>query len=409
MSNARSHDKADPLRLAARAVRAKASQILSLNARVKALTATGRDIVLFGAGEPDFPTPPHIRHATTEALERGATRYTATAGIIELREAIAARLAADQGLAYAPDQLIVTTGAKMALFELFQAICDEGDEVILLAPYWATYAEIVGLAGGVSVVVRTHAADGFLPDPELVRRAITPRTRAILLNSPGNPTGAVLDRAALEGLAGVLEDSGALIVSDDIYEKILYDGRTFSNFAQLSPGMKARTVVINGVSKAYSMTGFRIGWAAGPKKIIAAMSRVQDQSTSGPVAFAQYGALAALTGPQEFVKPMVAEFERRRNAIVAGLRAIPGVRCTSPGGAFYALPSVAGVLGRHFEGKPVNTPAELCELLLERFDVALVPGEAFEAAEYVRLSFATSMTEIDRGLARVRAGLHALD
>jgi aspartate aminotransferase len=364
--------------------------------------------VLFGAGEPDFPTPPHIRQGTADALERGYTRYTASNGIAELREAIAAKCQRDFGLTYAADEVIVTTGAKMALFEIFQAVCDPGDEVILFQPYWTSYAEIVGLSGAKAVFVPTREEDGFVPDPEVLRRALTPRTRVVLLNSPGNPTGAVLPRAVLERIAAVLEPTGALVVSDDIYEKIVFDGQRFSNIAQLSPEWKARTVVINGVSKAYSMTGFRIGWATGPKSVIAAMGRIQDQSTSGPAAFAQMGALAALTGPQEFVTTMRAEFEQRRNVIVDGLRNIPNVTCASPGGAFYVMPSIGRYLGRRFEGKTIDTSMALAELLLERFGVAVVPGEAFGAPEHLRLSFATSTAEIRKGLDRLRDGLGSL-
>jgi aspartate aminotransferase len=230
----------------------------------------------------------------------------------------------------------------------------------------------------------------------------------VLLNSPGNPTGAVFPQETLAQIAKVLEPTGALVISDDIYEKIVFDGRRFTNIAQLSPEWKERTIVINGVSKAYSMTGFRIGWAAGPKSVIAAMGRVQDQSTSGPTAFAQAGAHAALTGPQEFVSKMQSEFERRRDVIVEGLRSIPGMTCTSPGGAFYAFPSVGQLLGRRFEGKAVETPAALAEILLERFGIALVPGEPFGAPEHLRLSFAASMEEIRKGMGRLREGLGAL-
>lgn len=396
------------LRVSERAQRAKPSAILAINARAKKLAAEGKDVVLFGAGEPDFPTPPHIRRATADAMEKGITRYTATSGIPELRRAIADRLQADRSLSYTPEDVIVTTGAKMALFELFQAVCDEGDEVLVLGPYWASYPEIIGLAGAKCVVVPTREEDGFLPDPELVRKALTPRTRVVLLNSPGNPTGAVFDQKSLEGLARVLEESNALVVSDDIYDRILFDGRPFTNFAQLGPEWKARTVVINGVSKTYAMTGFRIGWASGPREIISAMSRVQDQSTSSPTAFAQMGALSALTGPQDFVRPMVEEFQRRRDVIVKGLRALPGVTCQSPAGAFYALPSVKGLLGRRFEDRAITTPTQLCEMLLDKYSLALVPGEPFGANQSVRLSFATSLTEIERGLARLKTAVSAL-
>ena len=399
---------AGALRLSERASLARPSVIFGINSRAKALAATGRDIVLLGAGEPDFPTPRHILEATSDAMMHGMTRYTASNGITELRGAVAAAMRRDLQLAYTPEQVIVTTGAKMALYELFQAVCDPGDEVILLGPYWTSYAEIVVLAGARPVIVPTRADDDFLPDPDLVRRAITGRTRVLLLNSPGNPTGAVYDRQTLEALARVVEDTDALVVSDDIYEKILFDGRTFSNIAQLSPEWQARTVVVNGVSKAYSMTGFRIGWAAGPRDVIAAMGRVQDQSTSGPTAFAQAGALAALMGPQACVSEMAAAFAERRDVIVDALNAIPGVRCPSPAGAFYAFPSIAPYLGRRWEGVTIDSSTKLAELLLDRVGVALVPGEPFGAPEHLRLSFATSVEEIKRGVERMRSGFAAI-
>jgi aspartate aminotransferase len=397
----------DRWRLSARAHQVKPSVILGLNARAKALIAQGRDVVLFGAGEPDFETPAHIRIATTAALERGVTRYTPTNGIPELREAISARLAA-QGLPTPPADIIVTAGAKMALYEVFQAICDPGDEVILFSPYWSSYAEIILLAGARPVFVPTLERDGFQPDPELLRRALTPRTRALLLNSPGNPTGAVYPRETLQQLARVIEDTDVLVISDDIYEKILFDRRAFANVAQLGPDWQSRTVIVNGVSKTYAMTGFRIGWASGPREIIAAMGRIQDQSTSCPTAFAQSGALAALTGPQDSVPRMSAEFERRRDAMVKGLRAMPGVTCAEPGGAFYAFPSVAGLLGKRFGGQVIGTPTALSGMLLDHFGVALVPGELFGAPEHLRLSFATSLEQIVHGLARMREAFTAL-
>ncbi len=400
---------AGPQRLSTRALQASASIILAINARARDLIARGQDVVLFGAGEPDFPTPGHIVEATRKALADGMTRYTASNGIADLRAAIASGVERDLKLTYRPEEVIVTTGAKMALFEVLQATCEPGDEVLLLAPYWTSYAEMVVLAGARPVVVPARSEDAFLPDPDRIRAALTPRTRAIILNAPGNPTGAVYPRETLEQLARVLAPTNILVISDDIYEKILFDGRRFANIAQLGPEWQARTVVVNGASKAYSMTGFRIGWALGPREIIAAMGRIQDQSTSNPASFAQAGALAALTGPQDEVRARAAEFERRRDAMVGGLRSIPGLTCTSPGGAFYAFPSVAGVLRRPIAGQHVRTPTELAELLLDRFGLAVVPGEPFAAPEHLRLSFATSQAEIARGLARLGEALAEVD
>lgn len=397
-----------PLRLSERATRVQGSAILAINGRAKALIAQGRDVVLLGAGEPDFPTPAHIIEATTAALARGVTRYTASNGTADLREAISQTLKREQGLQYPSSDIIVTSGAKMALFEVVQATCNPGDEVLLMSPYWTSYSEIVGLAGAVPTLVPTRAENDFLPDPDLVRRALSPRTRLIFLNSPGNPTGAVYPAETLQALARVLADTNVLVLSDDIYSRILFDGRRFANIAQLGSDWQARTVIVSGVSKTYSMTGFRIGWAAGPRDVIAAMGRIQDQSTSNPTAFAQTGALAALTGPQDAVATMAAEFERRRTLIVDGLNAIEGITCARPGGAFYALPSIAPLLTRRFEDRPIGTPSRFAEILLERFELALVPGEPFGAMEHLRLSFATSEAEIRRGLARLREAVGSL-
>jgi len=400
--------QSDPLRISARAARAKPSSILSLMARAKALQKAGRDLVLFGAGEPDFPTPRHIRQAVTDAMEQGHTKYTQTPGIPELRDAVAAMTTRRLGVNYAADEVIVTTGAKMALYELFQATLDLGDEVVLFGPYWTSYVEMIGLAGGTAVIVPTRAEDGFRPDPSLLAAALSPRTRLVLLNSPSNPTGACFDRATLEALAVVIATTDALVVSDDIYDRITYDGRAFANLAQLGPEWRARTVIVNGTSKAYSMTGFRIGWAVGPKSIVAAMGKIQDQSTSGPTAFSQYGALAAVTGPQNVVEHMRAEFERRRDHLHAALVAIPGVRCTKPGGAFYAFPDVSELIERTLDGTRVATSAALSEWLLDKADVLVIPGESFGAAGFLRLSFATSQAELDKGVRRLAAAFGRL-
>lgn len=396
------------IRLSSRSGRVQPSPTLALNARAKALQAEGKDLVAFGAGEPDFPTPAHIVEATVQALKDGQTRYTPSAGIPKLRAAIADQMKRGLGLEYKPEQVIVGTGAKMVLYELFQALLDEGDEVIVPAPYWVSYPDMVALAGGKSVIVQTSAADGFVPDPEKIRAAITPRTRAIVINSPSNPTGAVWPREALEAIARVLEGTDIVVISDDIYDRIIFDGRAFSNIAQLGAEWQERTVVVNGVSKAYAMTGFRIGWAAGPRALIGAMNKVQDQSTSGPTTCAQFGALAALTGPQEPVEQMRQAFSARRDVIVAGLNAIPGVECPNPGGAFYAFPSIASHLGKSYNGRVLDTDAAISEVLLEDFGLAVVPGEPFGAPGFLRLSYATSLDEIRKGVERLGKGLAAL-
>lgn len=408
MSAASTPAHSDYLRLSERAQRVQPSPTLAITARARTLISQGRDLVLFGAGEPDFPTPEHVRRATSEALERGLTRYTATAGLIELRRAVADDLQRQIGIGYAPEDIIVAAGAKMALYELFQAVCQPGDEVIVFAPYWVSYCDMVELAGATPVIVPTRAEDGFLPDPERLREALSPRTRAVVINSPGNPTGAVYERETLEAIARVIEPTSALVITDDIYGRLMFDGRSFNNIAQLSPEWAARTVVINGVSKTYAMTGFRIGWAAGPRSIIQAMGRIQDQSTSGPTSFAQAGAVAALTGPHDFLDAAVTEFTRRRDLFVDGLSRIEGVTCTRPGGAFYVFPSVAPFLGRRWGDRVIDTTTALCEVLLEEVGLALIPGDAFGAPEHVRLSFATTQREIERGLERLAEGLGAL-
>lgn len=395
--------------LSARARRIGASPTLALNARAKALQSAGVDVVSFGVGEPDFPTPAHIVEASVRALREGQTRYTPSAGIPALRAAIGDEMRGRLGIAYSPDEIIVTTGAKMALYEAFQALVEEGDEVIVPAPYWVSYPDMVALAGGRSVVVPSERADGFIPSIERIRRAVTPRTKAIVVNSPSNPTGAVWSRKALEELASLLAGTDIVVISDDIYDRILFDGTSFTNMAQLGPDWQARTLVVNGVSKAYSMTGFRIGWAAGPRWLIAGMGKVQDQSTSGPTSMAQHGALAALTGPQTAVEEMVRTFAERRDVIVGALNAIEGVECARPGGAFYAFPSIAPCLGRSFQGRRIETDVMLAETLLENFGLAVVPGTPFGASGFLRLSYATSTNEIRRGVERLAEGLSALE
>lgn len=396
------------IRLSSRVERVQPSPTLALNTRAKALQAEGRDLVAFGAGEPDFPAPAHIVEATARALENGATRYTPSAGIPELREAIAAQMKTKLGLEYDVEETIVGTGAKMVLYEAFQALLDEGDEVLVPAPFWVSYPDMIALAGGRSVIVPTSAEDGFVPTAESIRKAITPRTKAIVINSPSNPTGAVWPRQALESIAKVLEGTDIVVISDDIYDRILFDGRKFTNIAQISPEMKARTLVVNGVSKSYAMTGFRIGWAAGPRTLVAAMNKVQDQSTSGPTSVSQWGALAAITGPQQPVEEMVAAFSKRRDVIVELLNAIPGVECATPGGAFYAFPSIKPHLGKSYQGRKLNSDSAVSEVLLEHFGLAVVPGAPFGAPGFLRLSYATSLDEIRRGVERLARGLKAL-
>jgi aspartate aminotransferase len=380
----------------------KPSPTLSLNARAKALSAQGKDVVGLAAGEPDFDTPEHIKQAAIAALNKGYTKYTPTGGIPELKAAICRKLETENGLVYTPEQVLVSVGAKHSLYNCFQALLDEGDEVVIFTPYWVSYPDMVLLAGGVPVVVPTSAAAGFVPTSDDVRRALTPRTRAVIVNSPSNPSGAVLNGAALEGLASAVRDHDCLIVTDDIYEKLIYGGQKFLNIANVAPELISRTVVINGLSKSASMTGWRIGYAAGGKDLIAAMNKIQDQSTSNPTSIAQWAAVAALTGPQEPMQRMVLEFDSRRRHLVAALNAIEGVRCDAPMGAFYAFPDFKGVLGRKYKGEVLGTSTRLAEALLTDFLLAAVPGAPFGAEGHLRLSFATSIATLDKGLERLR-------
>jgi aspartate aminotransferase len=395
------------MQLAQRIKAIKPSPTLALNARAKALSAQGVDVAGFAAGEPDFDTPDFVKQAAIDSLKAGFTKYTPTAGIPELREAICAKLQRDNQLTYAPDQVLVSVGAKHSLYNIFQALLNEGDEVIILTPYWVSYPDMVLLAGGRPVFVETREENGFAPDPEAIRRALTPRTRAIVLNSPSNPSGAVFSRAALEGIASAVRGHDCLIISDDIYEKLLYEGQ-FLNIANVAPDLVPRLVVVNGMSKAYSMTGWRLGYAAGPKPLISGMQMIQDQSTSNPTSMVQKGAVAALKGPSDFITTMVEEFRARRELIVSGLNALEGVRCRKPEGAFYVFPDVRGLLPRTYKGAPVGSSSRLSEILLEDFRVAVMPGAPFGAEGYLRLSFATSREVIQKGLARMRDFVSAL-
>ncbi|MBK7860749.1 MAG: pyridoxal phosphate-dependent aminotransferase [Archangiaceae bacterium] len=389
------------MQLAKRLKSIKPSATLSLNAKAKALAAKGADVVSFATGEPDFDTPKHIKDAAIAALNAGFTKYTATGGIPELKAAICKKLQRENKLEFTPEQVLVSDGAKHSLYNLFQALLSPGDEVVIFAPYWVSYPDMVLLADGKPVLVETNEADGYAPDPGELRKALSPRTRAVVINSPCNPTGAVLSRAALSGVAEVLKGHDCLIVTDDIYERLLYVSTPFENLANVEPSLAPRTVVVNGFSKAFSMTGWRLGYAAGPKELISAMQMIQDQSTSNASSFSQKGALAALEGPTTALDEMVAEFKVRRDLIVAGLNKIPGIRCRNPEGAFYVFPNIEALIGRSYKGKPIGGSVQLSEILLEDFLVAAVPGEPFGAEGHLRFSFATSRANIEKGLERI--------
>ncbi|MEK7387769.1 MAG: pyridoxal phosphate-dependent aminotransferase [candidate division NC10 bacterium] len=385
------------------------SSTLAVQAKAKALRAQGIDVISFGAGEPDFDTPERIKEAAVQAMRRGQTKYTEVAGIPELRAAVCAKFKRDNGLAYEPADVLVSCGAKHTLFNMVVALLNPGDEVLVPSPYWVSYPEQARLLGGVPVAVATAEATGFDLDPERLRVAVTPRTKAMILNSPNNPTGAVFSPEALRSVAALAVEKGLLVVSDECYEALTFEGRHVS-IASFGPEIKARTLVINTCSKAYAMTGWRIGYAAGPRELIRAMTDVQSQMTSNPSSIAQWAALEALAGPQDEVAKMAGEFDRRRRLIVGGLNALPGVRCVTPKGAFYAFPNVSGLFGKRVKGKDtaLRGSVDVAAFLLEQARVAVVPGVDFGSDAHVRLSYATSDALIGEGLARMGAAIREL-
>lgn len=389
------------MQLANRLKSVKPSPTLSLNAKARALAARGADVLSFAAGEPDFDTPAHIKDAIKAALDTGFTKYTATGGIPELKTGIVEKLARDNKLTFTPEQVVVTVGGKQAIYNCFQALLSPGDEVVIFSPYWVSYPDMVMLADGVPRFVQTSVENNWTPDPAELKKALTPRTRAVIFNSPSNPSGAVISRQALEALAEVLRSHDCLIITDDIYERLLYVKEPFFNIANVAPDLAPRTLIINGFSKAFSMTGLRLGYAAGPKELIAGMQMVQDQSTSNATSIIQKGAVAALNGPTAPIDEMVAVFARRRIAMTDGLNKIPGVKCRMPEGAFYCFPDLSALVGKSYKGAPVTGSLRMSEILLEDFLLAAVPGQPFGAEGFIRLSFATSDANIEKGLGRL--------
>ncbi|MEZ4363952.1 MAG: pyridoxal phosphate-dependent aminotransferase [Kofleriaceae bacterium] len=398
-----------PLKLASRLEPIKPSITLAVTAKAARLKADGIDVVSFGAGEPDFDTPEHIKEAARQGLERGVAKYTEVGGILPLRRAVAAELSRVHHTSIAPEQVLVSCGAKHSLYNLFQALLDPGDEVIIPAPYWVSYPDMVKLAGGHPVIVETSAADDFAVRPDVVAAAVTARTRAIVLNTPSNPTGAVYSRTQIEGLAKIALERDLLVISDDIYRSLVYAGAQYVSLASLGPELAKRTVLVDGVSKTYAMTGWRIGYAAGPAPLIKAMSTIQGQSTSNPTHVAQVAALAAITGPQDCVETMRQAFDARRVAMLELLRAIPGVTCREPKGAFYCFPDFSAFVGKRSpEGSILDDDVQLCDWLVEVGKVAVVPGSGFGAPGHVRLSYACGMPQIEEGVARIAQSLGRL-
>lgn len=389
------------MKLATRATAISPSPTLSIDAQAKKMKAQGIKVINFSAGEPDFDTPEHIKRAAIEALEAGFTKYTPVAGIDELRQAVAEKLAQDRGVEYIPTEIVISCGAKHSLYNALQVCCEEGDEVVLVAPYWVSYYEQVKLVGARPVIVETNEATGFKLTKASLEEALTPRTKLLILNSPCNPTGAVYEKKELEELAEVILEHDLWVISDEIYAALIYDGLKHVSIASLGREIKERTILIDGVSKAYAMTGWRIGYAAAPLPIAQAMADLQSHSTSNPTSIAQKAAVAALTGTQEPVEKMRQEFEVRRNLMLQGLQALPGITCTRPGGAFYLFPNISGLLGKKFKGQPLNSSTDIAAALLQHFHVAVVPGIAFGNDNYLRLSYATSREQIETGLERL--------
>jgi aspartate aminotransferase len=381
----------------------KPSSTLAIDSKAKALKQQGVDIINFGVGEPDFDTPINIKEAAISAIEAGFTKYCPVSGTPEIKSAIISKLKRDNRLAYTPEEIIVSNGAKHSLYNFFQSVIDYEDEVIIPAPYWVSYVDMVILAGGKPVIVQTSDKINFKITPENIEESLTHKTKAVVINSPSNPTGTMYTTEELEAIAQVCVKNNLLIVSDDIYEKLVYDDFKFASIAEFSSETKDLTIVINGVSKAYAMTGWRIGYAAGPKNIISAMAKVQSQSTSNASSISIKAAVEALNGTQKCVEHMRKEYEKRRDYIVKRLNAIKGVKCRNPEGAFYVFPNV-----KSFFGKTVKSDTELTDYLLNTAKTAVVPGSAFGADEHIRLSYATSMENIKTGIDRLEEALQNL-
>lgn len=377
------------------------SVTLQIDARAKEMRAAGMDVVGFGAGEPDFPTPAHICDAAREALDLGMTHYTPVAGTMALRQAICDKLLRDQHLRYTPADIVVSNGAKHSLFNVFQAILDPGDEVLIPTPCWVSYPEMVRMAGGVPVFVPSDESTDFIPTNQAIASRVTRRTKAMILTSPSNPNGSIWSEDQLKFVANLAVSHPFFLVSDEIYEKLLYDGRKHLSVAQLGEQVKNLTFVVNGLSKAYAMTGWRIGYVAGPRAVVSAMVNFQSQSTSNPNAIAQHAAVAALNGDQSCVDAMVQAFQERRDAMVEAINAIPGLSCRKPAGAFYIMLNISGVIGKCYNNRRLESAMDFAELLLAEKQVAVVPGAAFEAEGFCRLSYAISLENCMKGIRRI--------
>ncbi|MDI6591825.1 MAG: pyridoxal phosphate-dependent aminotransferase [Patescibacteria group bacterium] len=389
------------MRISKRISQINPSLTLALTAKANKMRKEGIGVISFAAGEPDFETPLNIRKKAKEAIDKGFTKYTLSSGIKELKEAIAKKLKRENNLDYDLEEILVSCGAKHSLFNAILTLCNEGDEVILPSPYWVSFPEMIKIAGAKPKIIKTTPENKFKVSPDQLKRAITSKTKLFILNSPQNPAGMVYREDELRELSKIIIKFGIYVLSDEIYEKIIYNGLKHKSIASLNEEIKRLTLVVNGVSKSYSMTGWRIGYSAGPKEIIQAMVKLQDHSTSNPTSISQFAALEALEGPQADLKKMVKEFERRRNYMFERLNSIEDFSLIKPEGAFYCWVNISKIFGKNFRGQKITNSLEFSDLLLEKAKVAIVPGSAFGDINFCRISFATSMEDIVKGLNRI--------
>jgi len=378
------------------------SPTLAITAKAKKMKSEGINIIGFGAGEPDFDTPLNIKQAAKIAIDEGHTKYTPTSGIKELKESICKKLKNDNNLDYSPEEILVSCGAKHSIFNIILTLCNEEDEVIIPSPYWVSYPEMVKISGAKSIFIKTTPESDFKITPQQLLEAITPETKLLILNSPSNPTGMIYTKEELLNLSEILIEKNIFCISDEIYEKIIYDGLKHVSIASLGKDIKKLTFVVNGFSKSYSMTGWRLGYAAGPAEVIKAMSNLQGHCTSNPTSISQFAALEALKGPQEDLNQMVSEFKKRRDYTVEKIYSIKGLSVIKPQGAFYCFVNISQIIGKTFQGKTINNSLELTELLLAKANIAVVPGHVFGEDNFIRLSYATSMENIIEGLNRLQ-------
>lgn len=396
------------MKLADRTTRIVPSPTLKVSTTAKTLAAQGIDVIDFSAGEPAFDTPDFVKEAAHSAIAAGFTKYTPASGTDELKRAICDKLSRDQGIQYEPSQILVSCGAKHTLYNMAQALLNPGDEVIIPAPYWVSYPDIVRLAEGHPVILETREADGYAIDPQRLEACITPRTKALILNGPSNPTGAVYDRKTLEAVADVATRHDVLVVSDEIYEQLVYEDAPCLSIVTAVPEMADRTLVVNGVSKAFAMTGWRIGYAAGPHALIAAMANVQSQSTSNPTSISQKAAVAALCGGTQFFTELRNDLTPKRRLIVDGLNAVPGLTCPTPAGAFYVFPNVSGLFGKRHANGTIASATDLADYLLTDACLACVSGEPFGSVNHLRLTYTPTIDTIQRGLTKLKTAVQNL-